>query len=535
MRIGTRLLLLNLAGLFFIAVLAGSAWWQYQQLDHLFQQAISVDSKKLNTLNNIERAMASLRRNVYEHIAVEDPTQYPAIESKIQSDLTTANNTLENLSRQGEHPELIGQIRIQLQQYQNGLESILAPSRSNDDAAAMHVVKEKMQPIGIELTRALKALTEKGEADLAQSQQQFSQRISSANQTGLSIAITAALLLMGLGVLIAQQIRRPLEALATTAKQLAQDFDFRRRIPQPSSNDEIAQTINAFNTLLDALQPSLRQVHQHGNQLASMAENMAASANQLQGATQDVSSATASMAAAIEEVSTSVAHVAHRAQSANTQASESGTLAMRGEHIIGESMTSIDLISNEVRQASQRIEQLSVRSNEISTVIKVIREIAEQTNLLALNAAIEAARAGETGRGFAVVADEVRKLAERTGLSTAEIATTINAMQHEAAATVSSMNGALLQVENGVQQADQARQAIHHIRIGADSLKTEIAEISNSMQEQRSASLQIATRIEQIAQQTEETSQVADQSAHNATALKQLSSALRNSIANYHV
>lgn len=535
MRIATRLLLLNLAGLFFIGILAGSSWWQNQQLEQLFQQAISVGSKKLNALNDIEREMAGLRRSIYEHIVASRSEQYPAIETQIQTHLNAAQSILDTLASQGDNPDLVANIRTQLGLYRTGIEPVLLHSRQNDDEAAMAVVTAQVRPIGIALTRSLKTLTEKGEADLAQAQRQFRNSIERSNQIGLTVGILAAILLLGFGILIARQIRQPLEQLAQAAEQLARDFDFRRRLPKPSRNDEVAQTMNAFNALLDALQPSLRDVHQHGNRLAGMADSMAACADQLQNSALEVSSATATMAAAVEEVTVSVSHVADRADSANAQACESGQLAVRGERIIGESMTTIDLISNEVRHASHRIEQLSTRSNQISTVIKVIREIADQTNLLALNAAIEAARAGETGRGFAVVADEVRKLAERTGQSTAEIASTINAMQQEAAATVASMNEALIQVDSGVQQADQARQAINHIRLDADNLSNEVFEISNSMQEQRIASQQIAIRIEHIAQQTEETSQVANQSAHNARELNRLSDALRKSIATYQV
>jgi len=275
-------------------------------------------------------------------------------------------------------------------------------------------------------------------------------------------------------------------------------------------------------------------------EIVAGAERLASASDQLLHASEEVamrsrqqSESASAMAAAVEEMTVSIDQVSHNAGEAHGISQEAGNVSEQGTAIIQNAAVEMRKIADAVQSSSLIIEELGQQSDQITSIVNTIKEIADQTNLLALNAAIEAARAGEQGRGFAVVADEVRKLAERTSMSTTEIAGMVEKIQNGTRNAVSSMQTGVTQADKGVALANEAGQSIVSIRDGALRVVDVVNDISSSIREQSAASSDIAKNIERIAQMSEESAQAVQQTTDAARHLQELSAALHASVSRF--
>jgi tripartite ATP-independent transporter DctP family solute receptor len=319
----------------------------------------------------------------------------------------------------------------------------------------------------------------------------------------LAILLGGLLLLSVLGYVLLRSIVRPLRTMAVTFSEVADHLDFTRDLPVRSA-DEIAQVAQAYNRLLARLRQHFSETQLSIGQLLEVTEQVNHSSRKIARNSQIQSDASSNMAAEVKEMTTGISLVVAQASDASRHTLASREIAGDSAGIILGTASSIQQIAETVREAAQRIKALSADCDSISAVARMIHEIADQTNLLALNAAIEAARAGEQGRGFAVVADEVRKLAERTTQSTLEINQLLLRMQDSAHLAVLSMDETEQAVDTGVVRAREAGDSIGQIQSGSDAAAVAVADISNAMNEQESASSAIARNIEQIARMSEQ-------------------------------
>jgi methyl-accepting chemotaxis protein len=86
------------------------------------------------------------------------------------------------------------------------------------------------------------------------------------------------------------------------------------------------------------------------------------------------------------------------------------------------------------------VEGLKASTEQMGTIVELIKSIASQTSLLSLNASIEAARAGDAGRGFSVVATEISNLANQTQTATGNITDLIEGLSEKMNVVVEAIN-----------------------------------------------------------------------------------------------
>ncbi|WP_081948982.1 methyl-accepting chemotaxis protein [Litchfieldella xinjiangensis] len=333
----------------------------------------------------------------------------------------------------------------------------------------------------------LKTLEDQFETDLLAMEHALLQEARMALFGYMAVAALAALLAIGLSLLIVRAMVRPLERALQAISQRGGDLTQRLDVP---GSDELSRLYQAFNASTEETERLVGNIQQSALSIEVASGEIAQGNQDLAQRTEEQSASLVQTASSMEEITATVrqaADNAHQAQGMSEQVADQAREA-----------------SQVAIQARDAMTQIQNANQQVTAIVAAIDSIAFQTNLLALNASVEAARAGEHGHGFAVVAAEVRQLASRSAGEAQRIRQLI---------------------QNNVTTITDGSQLVSTTSDTLDAIAGRIGQVAKLIADIAAASQEQSAGIEQINQAV---AQLEDVTQQNAALVEEVSAASRS-------
>lgn len=388
------------------------------------------------------------------------------------------------------------------------------------------------------------------------------------------LGIIGAFVILGLvGFLITRNISQPLQEITGAAERIATG-DLSSNGSMNYRGDEIGVLHQTFNRMTQSLQEKAGVAEQIaagnlkvdvksqsskdmlGNAFVTMVENLrkvtgeikegvnvlATSASEIMASTSLVASGTAETATAMSETTATVEEVKQTAQVSSQKAKNVSDNALKvvqvsqnGKKAVGDTIEGMNRIREQMESIAESTVRLSEQGQAIGEIITTVNDLAERSNLLAVNAAIEAAKAGEQGRGFVVVAQEIRSLAEQSKQATAQVRTILSDIQQATNAAVMATEQGSKAVEAGVNQSQEAMEAIRVLADGIGESAQAATQIAASSHQQLVGMDQVALAMENIKQASAQNAASTKQAETAAEGLHELGQKLKDLVEQYQV
>lgn len=460
----------------------------------------SVYNEKMTPLDNLRRVQLIFREVDYQMVGVISTAESSEkavvhLEESLKKLKQIWNETEPQLAS-SEFGSEVGAFKKNLKVFYS-LAKKLKDAYKSDDIDSVDLIHEQWIDLKSKIFKAVDNITERQKELTEEYYNQKKQLINKVILIILVVTILSSVVFLVFSFKIVRSIGKPVNSVVEASREIAAG-DLTKRIVI-KSHDEMglmAETLNGMierlNRLFSGISDNIARITKQSEKLSRFSEQMQTGINQQSGQIEQVASAAS-------EMSQTIIDMAQNASYSSEAAKTSYNTAQKGMEVVREVIEDIQSLAREINDASERLQMLGKRSEEIGEILMVIQDIADQTNLLALNAAIEAARAGEQGRGFAVVADEVRKLAEKTAQATDDIADKIKAIQDETEMTIEVMKRGTDSFQESVEKATHAGNALNEIVNSSGQVMEMVQRIATATEEQSSAAEQVSQSMEVVA------------------------------------
>ena len=337
-----------------------------------------------------------------------------------------------------------------------------------------------------------------------------------------------------LGVIISKRFTKAIQALVDQVKGIAQG-----RLDRPQllvqTRDELGLLGSSFNKMQEELQGVIRIITHSANRLADSTREISLMIRDQAGVIAEQSSSVVEISSTVDELSTSSSSVAEHAASVAQISSRSLHECTSGLEAIKSLTAKIDDISEDNQVIMNEIIDLGKKSEEIGTVVDIIKNVADQTKLIAFNAALEASSAGEAGQRFGYIASEIRRLAENVTKSTAKIQTIIGDIQEAMGRLVTNAEEGVSKFEDGTKLASATSKELENLVVGVKDAADAATQISLSTRQQQTSTKQVVTALNEIAGGSRESSAAMEQISSIIQNLSQLSEKLNGMVNSFTI
>jgi methyl-accepting chemotaxis protein len=499
--------------------------------------SVRLAANKIRLTTSINRNLVEIQRDEKNMILATELTDIEAFATEIdetQSALSDRLTRLRLIISNEEIPVFDSFIK-KYNRYMVLHQQVRDATRENGNQRAFELSANKGRELSDKASVLMTVLVKKAESEMDNDTLISNQEYSSARNIMLILIFISIAASIIMAMYIALNISASLQKLVNRLEDIAEGEGDLTIVVDESAKDETGDLARAFNKFVTKLHKVISEVTDSTDQLSTAAEELS-TVSQLTGqGVEKLSGETEQVATAMNEMTVTVQEVARNADQAASSAVEANSHAEKGGNVIKETVASVGRLTSEIDKSSEAIHKLKADSENISSVLDVIKSIADQTNLLALNAAIEAARAGEQGRGFAVVADEVRSLAQRTQQSTSEIELMIDKIQSGTINVVDSMEKSREQTLQVVGKIDETGHVLTLITSSIVSINDMNCQIATAAEEQAAVAEEINRNVVNVQELTTQSAASTSQASTTSHELAKLGEALKNQVRQFKI